>query len=314
VRRIAPIVVVLVARDAIAQPADKAGEATRLFEQGLALRKDDKLAEACPLFQKSYELDPAPGTALNLGECAERDGKLALAWTLFDTAARDFERSNKSSGAKYARERADALAAKLATVTVRVADPRLPGLVVKVGNQIPTLSAEMVVRLEPGAVEVTASAPGHQTFTTTAQGSAGKRLDIAVPALRVEGGPGSTVAPPAGRRDRGRVRLALIVGAAGGAAWIGSVALGLAAKSQYNSALDAGCTDQGAFVTCTDPDAADDVRAAGTKADIGTGFAVAGSVLVVAAGVLYFTAPRERITVAPMASAHAVGLGVAGRF
>ena len=44
VRRIALIVLVFVARDAAAQ-SDKAAEATRLFDQALALRKDDKIAE-----------------------------------------------------------------------------------------------------------------------------------------------------------------------------------------------------------------------------------------------------------------------------
>jgi len=314
VRRLTLIVLVFAARDVAAQP-DKAAEATRLFEQGLALRKEDKLAEACTAFLKSYDLDPAPGTALNVGDCAERDGKLAQAWTLFDNAAREYERTNRAGGAKLARERADALLAKLATVTVRVADPRLPGLVVKVGNQIPTLSAEIVMRLEPGPVEVSASAPGHQPFTTTGQGVAGKRLDIAVPALHAEAGPGASAGGDTpGRRDPKRVKIALVVGAAGGAAWIGSAVLGLLAKSQYNDALANGCTDQGDFVSCTDPAAADKVRSAGTKADIGTGFAVAGSALLVGAAVLYFTAPRESVVVTPMASASAVGLGVLGRF
>jgi tetratricopeptide (TPR) repeat protein len=317
VRRIALIVLIFVARDAAAQP-DKAAEATKLFDQALALRKDEKFAEACALFQRSYDLDRAPGTALNVGDCAERDGKLAQAWALFDEAAREFERTNKASGAKLARDRADALAPKLAVVAVRVADPRLPGLVVKIGEQIPTLAAEITLRLEPGPVVVSASAPGHLPFTVTAQAAAGKRVDVAVPALRVEasagpGGGGDQV--NGGRRNPKRVKLALVVGAGGGALWIGSIAFGLSAKSQYNSALDSGaCTDQGDFVTCTDPAEADKIRSAGTKADIGTGLAIGGSALLVGAAVLYFTAPRERVMVAPVATASSVGVGMFGRF
>jgi tetratricopeptide (TPR) repeat protein len=318
VRRIALIVLVLLARDAAAQ-SDKAAEATRLFDQALALRKDDKIAEACALFQKSFELDRAPGTALNVGDCAERDGKLAQAWVLFDEAAREFDRTGKAAGAKLARDRADALAPKLAVVAVRVADPRLPGLVVKIGDQIPTLAAEITLHLEPGPVEVSASAPGHQPFATTAQAAAGKRIDVAIPALGVEAGPGGPGQHAgeghAGRRSPGRVKLALVVGGAGAAVWVGSIAIGLAAKSQYNSALDSGaCTDQGDFVSCTDPAEADKIRSAGTKADIGTGLAVAGSALLVGAAVLYFTAPRETVMVAPMATATSVGVGISGRF
>ncbi|HUS27770.1 MAG TPA: tetratricopeptide repeat protein, partial [Kofleriaceae bacterium] len=43
-------------------------EGARLFEEGRALAKDGKYVEACATFEKSLQLDPAPGTKLNYGD------------------------------------------------------------------------------------------------------------------------------------------------------------------------------------------------------------------------------------------------------
>ena len=73
-------------RLAVAQPDP---EAARIFQRGRELAKLGQLTEACALFARSYELDPALGTAVNLADCLERQGQLCRAWVLFDVVARN---------------------------------------------------------------------------------------------------------------------------------------------------------------------------------------------------------------------------------
>src|SRR6185503_13633139 len=103
--------------------AQGSSEATRLFEEGRALAEQGRFAEACERYAKSHELERAAGTMLNLGDCAERGGKLRRAWQLYDDAAREYERAGKAGPARFSRTRADALAPRLATVVVRLAEP-----------------------------------------------------------------------------------------------------------------------------------------------------------------------------------------------
>ncbi|HUJ61948.1 MAG TPA: hypothetical protein VLX92_25760, partial [Kofleriaceae bacterium] len=53
--------------------------------------------------------------------------------------------------------------------------------------------------------------------------------------------------------------------------------------------------------------------AADDRADLGTGFVIAGAALVVTGAIVYFTAPRD-VAVVPSATGSSLGLAVAGRF
>lgn len=53
--------------------------ADALFREGRLAADVGNYAVACPKFAESYRLDPAPGTLLNLGDCEENQGELALA-------------------------------------------------------------------------------------------------------------------------------------------------------------------------------------------------------------------------------------------
>src|SRR5882724_1188836 len=97
------------------------GEASKVFQQGRDAAKLGRFDEACALFARSFELDPALGTAVNLADCLERQGHLQRAWQLFERVARDSQ--HVQSRARLARQRADALRARLATVLIRVRDP-----------------------------------------------------------------------------------------------------------------------------------------------------------------------------------------------
>jgi tetratricopeptide (TPR) repeat protein len=320
--RIALVLVVLCAGTvAVAEPK---AEGTRLFEEGRELAKAGKFAEACEAFQKSFAIDRAPGTSLNYGDCLEKLGQLRKAWQMYDDAAREFDKVNDARG-KFARERANAVAPKLGTLTVRVAEPKLPGLIVKIANESLPPQAQMVERYEPGAIEVTATAPGKTPFSITARTAAGANVNVEIPALAASDGntttspiPQPDPTPPnlrdTGRKDPKRVKLAIGLGAGGGVALIVGGILALSARSSYNDAIDSmKCSEATGKLVCNQ-DGADQVNSAGTRANVATAFTIGGGLLAAAAVVLYVTAPRETLAVTPMASATSVGLGISGAF
>ena len=160
---------------AIAEP----DAAKRLFDEGRTLAAKGKHLEACVLFEKSYELEPAVGTQLNLADCAERDGKPRQAWLLWIAAAEEFERGSDAR-AKFARGRADALAKKLATIVVRVEKPRRKGLVVTIAGRAVTPAREMTERVDAGPIEVTAAAPCCKEFRSSVTAEVGRETVVEI--------------------------------------------------------------------------------------------------------------------------------------
>jgi hypothetical protein len=321
VRRIATIaaVLVLVHRAALAQP-DEVGrpDAKRLFDEARALVEQGKPAEACAVFQRSYDLERAAGTMLNLAECAERDGKYRRAWLLYDAAAQEYDRSHKPGPAKFARDRAEALTAKLATIVVRLAEPRVSGLTVRIGDHAAPPAPQITERIDPGTVSVAVTAPGREPFKTVATAEPARQVIVDVPVLRTVGPappqlPVTVDAPPPGPRRRSRLYLAAGLGAGGVLALATSGVLGLAANRAYDKPFDAGeCIRAEPQPQCSDRGAAQ-LRDAGSTADLATGVAIAGAALVAAGAVVFFTAPRETV-VAPSAGPGTLGVTVSRRF
>lgn len=177
-------------------------EANRLFEDGRAQLKAGNYAAACPLLEQSYELERAPGTQLNLGDCDEHADKLRDAWLLYDAAAREYERTDRPKQAEFARHLADALAPRLATVIVKLAASNTIGLTLRIGDRTMAPEAQHVERLDPGAVEIAVRAPGRVAFATTVTAELGREVTVDVPPLDpVE--PAPKPLPPAPVRTRG---------------------------------------------------------------------------------------------------------------
>ena len=102
--------------------------AARLFDEARALVKQGHYDAACPVFDASYQLDPAIGTELNLGDCYEHMQKLDAAWKMYDAAAREHPTDKR---ARFARERADAIAKQIVddkALAARAAEPVAPPL------------------------------------------------------------------------------------------------------------------------------------------------------------------------------------------
>ncbi len=106
--------------------AEPAGveRADALFQEGRAAVRQGNWEKACPDFAESLNLDPAPGTRINLGECEERANHLVSAFELYERAAREL--APEDPRLPIARMRAAAVDARVprlivpSSVTVRV--------------------------------------------------------------------------------------------------------------------------------------------------------------------------------------------------
>jgi tetratricopeptide (TPR) repeat protein len=299
-------------------------EAAKLFEEGRALAEQGKYEAACERYAASYELERGAGTMLNLGDCAEREGQPRRAWLLYDDAAREYEKTSKTNAARFARGRADALAPRLATVSVRLADPRADGLVVRIGGRAVPPAAEITERLDPGAVTIEVGATGREPFSATAGAILGGEVVVEVPALRAMEGSAVAVPAPAAkvdrpartRRQRSRVLLAAGVTGAGAIGLGVAGAFAIRSRSAYRAYKDKqvelgcvdGCSDEAFEILDSYYD-----RAA-RRADLATGFLIGGGALIAGGMILYLTAPRGRVMVAPAGSPTGVGLAARVRF
>src|SRR5262245_19310646 len=127
----ASVAVFLFGTTAMAAPSE--GEV--LFREGRAAMQEKNYERACAKFAESQRKEPAPGTALNLGDCEEQRGHLIAATEAFTLAASTFSSPDKQ---KYASGRAEAADRRTPRLTVR-SSTSLAGLVVHVGaSVIPT--------------------------------------------------------------------------------------------------------------------------------------------------------------------------------
>jgi hypothetical protein len=282
-----------------------------MFEEGRELAKQAKWAEACASFSASLALDPAPGTKLNLGECLEKQGKFRAGWLMFEEAARDFDRTGDKR-AEFARERAKAAEAQLATLVIKLADPARAGLLVKLGDRLATPQREIVERVDPGTIDVIVTAPERERFSQSVTLATAKTIVVDVPVLaEIVVSPPMKLAPAVTEgthRQRKRVYIAYALGATGAASLITSVVLGYVAKNQYDGAFDDGrCFDRPDKAVCN-AEGQSTVDSAQTKADIATGFLIGGVALGAAGIVVYLTAPKERsVVVTPVAGSSTIG-------
>jgi len=306
--RLVAFALLALARVAAAQAPS---EGAKLFEQGRELAKQNKYSEACAKFEQSYALDNGVGTELNLADCHEHLGHVAQAWRMFDDAAQ--RSGDNPSRQKFAKERADALSAKLATAVVNVPEPDVAGLSITVDGRAVKASAIITERVDPGAITVHAATPTKTLFDATKDAEAGATVifDLPKPDALVEH---HEEPAPAMTRRHSRVVWSYAVGGAGAAALLGGIAIGFVAHGDYNDAIDPknGCTTANGQLVCP---AAQRQKAldAGSLADVGTVIGAVGVAALVTGIVLYATAPKD-LAVTPMASNQTAGVAISGRF
>jgi hypothetical protein len=282
------------------QPRDPIA-AEILFTRGKQLMDQGHTAEACTAFAESQRLDPAGGTLTRLALCHEAQGKLASAWLEFTEVIRV---SKETAGdptkfterVRIAREHLSALEPRLSKLIVRVSSgARLDGLRVS-ANGLPRNEGSwgIAIPVDPGEVEVVATAPGHQAFKTTAHAEEGKQASIEIPVLEPEPlppAPDAVHEAPAASAPASSSPLrpiAIGVGAAGLVAiGVGSY-FGVTAMSKWNDS-NKQCT--GSMCTPLGLSLAHDAKQAAVLSDVTFGIGIAA----VAAGVvLYFVgAPKN---------------------
>lgn len=305
--------------------------AQALFDAGMALMKDGKFTEACPKLEESQKLDPGAGTQFRLAECYEKVGRIASAWALFFDVAEASKRDKNTRREKQARERADALKARVPKITLHAsrATLDLAGLeLFKDGEPIGKSLIDLAVPIDPGERVLSAKAPGKLAWERKITVAEGASMEVTIPPLEDAPPPpkpkpadGAQPIAPANEGPSGAVigmRVGAGVAAAAGIAGIivGSV-FGLRAKSEWDEAL----THCGGLTDHCSSEGIDLGGKASTSAAIATTGFVVGGVLIAGGAVLlglsYAQKPaakKSAFIMAPSLAPRSAGVVMMGSF
>ncbi len=171
-------------REARAQDRDP-GAAQALFDQARQLVQQGKFAEACPKLVESNRLDPGIGTQFHLADCYEKAGKVASAWATFLDVASQARAAGQIDREKAAQKRAEKLEPRLPRLTLNVPEAnRAPGLEIRRGGVlIGAAQWGTPLPVDPGEIEIVASATGKQTLKQSLRLEEGKTASYDLPAL-----------------------------------------------------------------------------------------------------------------------------------
>jgi tetratricopeptide (TPR) repeat protein len=159
---------VLSAPSAGAQSAAGGTTAQALFDTAKKLMKSGKYAEACPALEESQRIEARSGTALNLADCYEHQGRLASAWSTFLEAAALAKTSSNPAREKGARDRAAALVPRLSNLLITAAAAQSnPDLqITRDGERVGPAQLELPLPTDAGEHTIAASAPGRKPWQT----------------------------------------------------------------------------------------------------------------------------------------------------
>jgi hypothetical protein len=197
--------------------------AEQRFVEARALMKQRRYAEACPLLEQSYAMEPAVGTLLNIADCFENIGRTASALRAFLDVAADAASRHDERREREALERADALRPRLSLVELRHGQvPPLAAAQLRPANApgaapLRTWSldaAAQAVPLDPGRYLLVLSAPGHrrQEVVLEVPREPGSRI-IELPPLLAEASP--PVGVPEAPQRRSPIAVAALAAGAG---------------------------------------------------------------------------------------------------
>jgi hypothetical protein len=274
-----------------AEPRRDPARAEQAFQQAVELRKRGDLARACPLFEHSQRLDPAPGTLLNIAMCHEAGERWAEAWLAFRQLSDLSLVDGDAERLALARAGLARLDGRVARLVVRAPPGAVArGLRVRVGERLLAGDQHGVpFPVAAGEQVVVAEAPDRIAWRTTIAARPGAEAAVVVPELAPATLAAALTAPRRARAAGWPARRKWALATAG-AAVVGLAAgsyFGLRAWGDWNAAADhcnadrTLCDERGRSLIAGSRDAA-------TYADVG--FAAAG-VAAVAASVLWFMAP-----------------------
>jgi hypothetical protein len=293
-------------------------EADALFDRALAVARSDK-AQACELFEASYNLDARAGTSINLGLCREELGQLASAWIAFKEALRRVKDPVKK---QLALDRIAAIEPRLSYLTISVSDIAHAPVITLNGKRIDPGLLGTRMPVDGGRYAIEATAFGHEDWRRSIVIDAERANSIvAVPALVVtaeqqSSRPSAEESVATGSRVfTSRRKVAVTVGALGLASIGAGLAFGRAARVLERNAFVL-CPD--ATMSCPDAEDANSYLSRARKhalfANIGYGV---GGAFVVTAIVLWATGgesrSRDRVSITPYVG-DASGVDVMVRF
>jgi tetratricopeptide (TPR) repeat protein len=203
--------------------AESAGAET-LFQQGVALMNDGRVEQACSKFEGSQSLDPALGTLLRLGDCYDRLGKTASAWTTFQDAVSLARNRKEAERQQIGSERVADLERRLSWVQLTLATGQSQrDLSLRIDGRAVSLALlESPIPFDPGAHQLELSAPGRHGWTGSIEVTPGpSRQTLELPQLELEASPSMPPAVPKmssrepARRGGDRRPWGIVIGSAG---------------------------------------------------------------------------------------------------
>ena len=297
------IAVVAWTRVAAADPDPNIARADALFAEAQSLLEAGKLEAACAKYDASLALNrEAIGTLLNVARCDARLGKLAHAVALYGEARDRGHEQNLPLYVSTAEEQIAKLTPLVPHLAIAFVEPP-DGMKIVVDDKAVTASEATDVALDPGAHQITVTAPGRVPYETWVKLAKSERKALSVPALAY---------PTTVHSTRSSLRTIGKIVTGGGAALVGtSIVLGIVAKLHYDSA------DCDAMGRCS-PEGFAATESARSLGNVGTGIGIAGLVIAATGVVLWVRAPRDHtergVTLAPVLGPGEAGVVALGHF
>lgn len=300
--------------------AQDSAAADALFQEAKALMAAGKVADACPKFQSSLELQRTLGTLMNLADCLEQQGRVASAHRRWEEAV-TLAAEQKDDRGSFAEERRKAVAPRVPKLVIDAVTGAESLGVAVAGTPVPTSKLGLPMEVDPGKVAIAISR-GDTVLETrevdVAEGQS-RTVKLDLPAI--------SKAHPEKKRDkvvveaRPEQRIAgfvvLGVGLAGVTAFAVLESVALAKRSEADEAGN--CVEKNETALCS-PQGFELVEEAGTLAEVGQWVGLGGLAVVGVGITLVLTAPvgeadeeaEPKATAVPWFSPHGGGLVVGG--
>jgi hypothetical protein len=306
-------------KPAAAAPAPAGASA---LADGRRLMAAGNYGDACPKLAQSESEAPLPVTALTVGICWEKAGKLASAWTAYKAAVDVANSAHQKKSAVAAQHAVARIEPKLSRLTIKLPAGRPSGIEVhRDGDVVSDSDIGAAIPLDGGGHDVEVSAPGKKPWKKHVElADSGQSLAVDVPELesdapaRVASTEETPATPEAPKGSPGQAQR--IAGIAVGGVGVLGVALGVVAGIEAKSTYDDALSKCGGHPSCPpgSPGLAER-DTAGTWATVSDVAFIAGGAAIVGGVVLYFTAPRGSATTVGIAPAErGTGLSLVGRF
>jgi tetratricopeptide (TPR) repeat protein len=230
------------------------GSAEQMFQEGRAALAEEDYEGARSYFERSYKLDPALGTLLNLAVCEEKVGKLRAALAHLQEAMDKAEADDRRR--PLIAQRLARLDLRVPRLTIRPSRPFDPEVRVSLDAKVlgPT-EIGTTIRIDPGTHVLDCAGPRGERCTIVFTVNEGQEA-VQVPALSTPATPAPSprepepllvaAPPPVQPIDRSAAERRSFAYAAGGFG-LASIAVGLLAGVsvlQQKAAVEAHCVDK----------------------------------------------------------------------